>query len=365
MNLNPIHGHLLTFAILASLPLSPTIARADIVGGDEVIQNDPVRKSTIGLYSPSSDGQGGALCTASLISSDTAVTAAHCISGDGTKPVIIFGSDIHSPESAKRSATAVEVNPRWKTHQGKGMDQGDIALVKFSGGIPGGYEPALIAKSDLPLEKGDVATLAGFGISNAAQKTGAGTLRKTTVQIDRPRPGKSEMILDQSHGKGACHGDSGGPAFIDSHGKPILVGVTNRSYPASAPDDCAHRVVYTKVSAYQPWIQKTEQKFHSRPDGGLQAYRATAAPRALRSIHEKISRRLQVRPSSPSSQKDLTASESPRKRFAKARLRARTRRKPFIRNAADHRPPSRRHLARRKKAAKQGIKRDVRIFQGN
>ncbi len=352
MNTKTNIGRWLAIAILAPHIISPSSARADIVGGDEVSQNDPVHKSTIGLFSPSADGNSGALCTASLISPDTAITAAHCISGDGTKPVIIFGSDIHSPESVKRSATAVEINPLWRTHQGKGMDQGDIALVKFPGGLPQGYEPAQTAKSDLPLKKGEAAQLAGFGISNAGRKSGAGILRSTTVQIDHPRPGKSEMILDQSHGKGACHGDSGGPAFINSHGKPLLVGVTNRSYPASAPDDCAHRVVYTKVSAYQPWIQKTEEKFHSQSDRGLQNYQASSAPRTLRSIHEKVSRRLQVRPSSPPTRKNLTESKSPAKRFTNAKPRARSHRKRFIRNAADHLRSLRNHPALQKKSRK-------------
>ena len=71
------------------------------------------------------------------------------------------------------------------------------------------------------------------------------------------------MIISQSHGQGACHGDSGGPAFIKRRGKIILAGVTNRSYPDHAPDDCAHNVVYTKVPAYRSWIRKTETAFKS------------------------------------------------------------------------------------------------------
>ena len=46
------------------------------------------------------------------------------------------------------------------------------------------------------------------------------------------------MILDQEDGSGACHGDSGGPAFFEKDGKTYLLGVTNRSYPDGAPDDC-------------------------------------------------------------------------------------------------------------------------------
>ena len=241
-----------------------SLARADIVGGDEVTEKDPIRSSTAALYSPSRDGRGGALCTASLIGKDVAVTAAHCISPGGPATVLLFGRDVHSPGTVKRPVTGTVVNARWRTHAGKGMDEGDIALVKFPGGLPAGYSTVKPATSDVGIRKGSTATLAGYGISNARTHAGAGVLRKTQVPVSNPRTGKTEMILDQSHGHGACHGDSGGPAFIREGGHMALAGVTNRSYPSRAPDDCGHQVVYTKVSAYRNWIKKGEQRLHAR-----------------------------------------------------------------------------------------------------
>ena len=242
-------------------------AHADIVGGEEVKVRDPIRKSTAALYEPSPDGRGGALCTASIISNDTALTAAHCIDPHSPKPTLIFGNDIRSPDSQKRTVTGSLVNPIWKTHQGVGMDQGDIAVIKFPGGLPSGYQPIETEQSDEALKRGKTAILAGYGVNDGVNKSGAGTLRKASVKIDDPRAGKTEMILDQSHGRGACHGDSGGPAFVRSGRRSVLAGVTNRSYPDSAPDDCGHKVVYTKVSAYQPWIKKAQSKLRSSSAG--------------------------------------------------------------------------------------------------
>ncbi|MBC7692034.1 MAG: trypsin-like serine protease [Methylotenera sp.] len=272
---------LLIIIFSASLSHSPA-SHADIVGGDEVKRQDSVRHSTVALYEPSADGRSGALCTASLISSDTAVTAAHCLTPGGPKPVMIFGNDIHSPNSEKRQVIREAVNPKWRTHQGKGMDQGDIALVKFPGGLPEGYQPIERANPDLPIKKGGKVVLAGYGISDALSKSGAGVLRKATVKLDDPRPGKSEMVLGQTHGHGACHGDSGGPAFIRQGGRAVLAGVTNRSYPDSAPDDCAHQVVYTKVAAYQPWIDKTEKRFENGPE----------SERQMRAVKQKMGKQL-------------------------------------------------------------------------
>jgi hypothetical protein len=171
------------------------------------------------------------------------------------------------------------------------MDQGDIALVKFKGGLPDDYSPVPMLGSDRGLKKGRTVTLAGYGISNTAQKSGAGILRKTRVRISEPRSGKSEMILDQSHGHGACHGDSGGPAFVRQGGREVLAGVTNRSYPNSAPDDCAHKVVYTKVSSYAPWIDRTERRFDGDKTGAEPAG-GDEADRAMRAAKSRVRRRL-------------------------------------------------------------------------
>ncbi len=239
-------------------------ARNYIVGGQDVGDLDPVRAATVGIFDPSPDGQSGSLCTGTLIRDNMAVTAAHCVPKGAARPVVIFGKDLHSPGAIHRQVEAVAVNPKWQTHQGKGMDQGDIALVKFDGGLPAGYKKVAAVTSDKEIQAGSEVTLAGYGISNAQTKTGAGRLRKTKVDVLDGRHGKSEMILDQSHGRGACHGDSGGPAFVNHGGKIELAGVTNRGYPDRAPDDCAHQVVYTKVPAYRPWIRSTEKKLDAQ-----------------------------------------------------------------------------------------------------
>lgn len=230
--------------------------RPMIIGGQPMTARDPIQRSTAALYSPSASGPGGSLCTASLIGKNTAVTAAHCLPKGSYAPVMIFGNDVRSPSAVQRPVTGEIVNPAYGT-RGTSMDQGDIAVVKFGGKLPAGYKPAVLQSND-SVKRGETAVLAGYGVSDAATHAGAGILRKTSVAVASPRAGKSEMILDQTHGRGACHGDSGGPAYVMQNGKMVLAGVTNRSYPNSASDNCAHKVVYTKVADYKPWIQQSE-----------------------------------------------------------------------------------------------------------
>jgi len=255
----------LRYSFFLLLVVGQASAKDYVIGGQNVKPTDPIQASTVGIFDPSPDGKSGALCTGSLIRKDMAVTAAHCLSNQGAKPTLIFGPDLHSPSAPRREVDAVAINPKWKTHAGKGMDQGDIALVKFSGGLPKTYKTIPTVSSDKDIKAGSEVTLAGYGISNAQTKTGAGVLRRADVSVLKNRLGKSEMILDQSRGHGACHGDSGGPAFLRQGGKIALAGVTNRGYPSRAPDDCAHKSVYTKLPAYRSWIQKSEKKLEEAP----------------------------------------------------------------------------------------------------
>ena len=182
----------------------------------------------------------------------------------GPNPVVMFGRNLQSSKTVQRQVTGYRINRRWPTHAGRGMDQGDISVVKFAGGLPKGYRPAAIPENDI--KAGQIVTLAGYGISNARTHTGAGRLRKTRVKVENPRPGKTEMILNQCKGHGACHGDSGGPAFMKRKRRDVLVGVTNRGYPNRAPDDCKHKVVYTKVAAYRPWIGQALRTLRRSPN---------------------------------------------------------------------------------------------------
>ena len=245
-------------------------AHAMIVGGVDVPAHDPIQGSTAAMYEPSSDGTGGALCTASLIGPNTALTAAHCVQKGSYAPDMIFGNNVRAPDSVHLPVTGIAVNPAWEKNRGRGMDQGDIAVVKFSGKVPPGYHPATMDSTNSDIKKGDSAILAGYGINDVKTHEGAGILRKTSVSVASVRKGKSEMIFDQSRGHGACHGDSGGPAFFQRGQKMVLGGVTNRSYPNSASDDCAHKVVYTKVAAYRPWIEKSEEELNQRPSSSPQ-----------------------------------------------------------------------------------------------
>lgn len=247
---------LFTLALLSLLLRAPGAGAEDyVVGGKDASSKGDLGGAVVALYSQSA--RSGALCTATLISGNFALTAAHCVEQGISNTVVIFADNIHSSGRTMLRVVEAKSPPQWREPHPSGTDFGDIAVIRLEGKLPRGYHPAHLAPANLKLTRGEKVLLAGYGISHVRNQAGAGQLRRTTVSVVEPDLGHSEMVFDQTKGSGACHGDSGGPAFAERKGRLYLVGVTNRGYPDAAPDDCAQEVVYAKVGVYRRWITET------------------------------------------------------------------------------------------------------------
>lgn len=264
--LNTIATRLFFFGLICFAPLGITSALAGyeheyIIGGAPVTESDPVASSTVLVT------DGNYICTGSIIDRDIVVTAAHCVAAPADHLKIVFALSLSSLDSPAQSlqVSGYVANPGWRGSDSSGNDQHDIAVIRFSGTLPAGYAPAnLLSESESnAIQKGDMALLAGYGITNAQTQDGAGTLREVEVKV-KGQLGSTEVVLDQRQGKGACHGDSGGPAFAHVNGQLLLWGVTNRGYPDTAPDDCRHYAVYTRIQAYADWISASESELRSQ-----------------------------------------------------------------------------------------------------
>lgn len=244
-------------------PLSALSDGTKIVGGEIVTAADPIAKSTVALEI--SVPEGTALCTGSIIADDLIVTAAHCVQAHGTGMRILFGLKSNS-SAITRKASDARVPQEYQGENSTGIDQYDIGLVRFPGGLPAGYVAAQVLPESIALADNESVTLSGYGITDGSTHAGSGTLRKTDVKIKIANYGRTEVLLDQSKGHGACHGDSGGPAVVKANGNLYVWGVTNRGAPDDAPDDCLHEAVYTKINAHTAWLGSATQDMR-RPTG--------------------------------------------------------------------------------------------------
>lgn len=262
---------LLFLSLLSSFSLTLSSAQAWIIGGDLVSSDDQEAKTTVALLTITPQGVG--TCTASIIAKDLLVTAAHCVTDEfgrvyvGQRLRIVFNKSIEDGIDGNRVSVAARVPAGWKGMFSSGKDQSDIAVVHFKGGLPNGFKPAVLLPASRPLQNGQTVTLAGYGVTqmDPSGGSGSGILRKVDVKISNAKFAKTEVLLDQRQGRGACHGDSGGPAEIVRNGVKYLWGVTNRGYPETGPDDCAQFSIYTRITAHQSFINTAAAQLRALP----------------------------------------------------------------------------------------------------
>ncbi len=234
----------------------------NIIGGTAVPELDPVASSTVALVRLAT---GRVFCTGTLITQNMVLTAGHCVADPRIGAMAVLFSNKKPETQAEADAVVSEhrvaavvdarVNATFlNLTKGQSDNWGDIAIVKFNGRIPMGYGPARILANPALLKDGMTVTLAGYGFTDGVNKVSSTNLQKADVKILSAQFSESEVLMDQREGKGACHGDSGGPAYANINGSLILFGVTSRGV-ADPKDSCGVASVYTSATALLPWIK--------------------------------------------------------------------------------------------------------------
>lgn len=239
----------------------------NIVGGTEIGSEDAAAASTVGLVFvvKTAEGSGEAICTGTLVSQNVIVTAAHCLGG-AVQGFAVFAPDItKATKEDVRPIILADVNPKYRANAR--YNRSDVALVKFKGDLPAGYKIAELGTAEL-LKDGSEVTLAGYGASSMSDESadGSAVLRKATVLLSKADASKSEMLFEQYNGAGACHGDSGGPAYIQKGDKLYLIGITSTSATPEGGATCMEGSLYEKVPVYADYIQKTAEAMQNAPD---------------------------------------------------------------------------------------------------
>lgn len=240
-----------------------------IIGGTDVQAGDPVAASTVLVYAK--ENGSTSICSGTIIDKDIILTAAHCVGISGLAQVVVaFRTNIQG-----QGPVLQVVERRRPTdfldRAGADTDWNDIAVLRLKGEIPAGYKPARFA-NPAAVRDGASVVLAGYGMNVAVAPaddnapTGSGVLRKVDQVILQAKYGKSETLVSLAGGKGACKGDSGGPAFIKVGNEYQVFGVasrmTEKDRVANNGDHrdfaCSVEMVYANAltPALMTWIQK-------------------------------------------------------------------------------------------------------------
>jgi hypothetical protein len=211
-----------------------------IVGGQPLIEQRISPTALIGT------------CDATLVAPEVLVTAAHCTWDHPTEAW--FGP------SQREARLTVEIShcvahPDFETHP----DGNDIAYCVLRGDTSA-VEAALLVEPD---ERADPVELVGaelvlIGHGYTSDALGPRVARWVDVQVDDVRHDGRELVVgDSAHG--ACHGDSGGSAFMaQPDGTTRLVGVVSRRGPStddSMAATCASTTIVTSLRPHLEWLK--------------------------------------------------------------------------------------------------------------
>lgn len=192
----------------------------------------------------------------SLIAPTWAVTAAHVAASIPPGGKVQFGDKTYT---VKRTVLHPEgIGPRGQP------PEVDLALIELA-------EPVRQIKPiELYRERkelGQTLFIVGYGDYGSPKsglKRGDGQRRAVTNVVDDAGPRRIFMKFDEPpngseyEGVGGP-GDSGGPAVLLAGGKPFLAGVSSASMNGK-PGQYGITDVYTRVSSYTSWIDKTIQE---------------------------------------------------------------------------------------------------------
>jgi hypothetical protein len=195
-------------------------------------------------------------CTATLIAPDVAVTAAHCLEGEGWGD---FGFTL-DPDL---TVDITDIIPALVTHQhpdfhpegseylriGKRNDVGVVILEEPILNV----QPEKLDEWDqvTSLESGSELLLCGYGRDEWAVSRTAGLKRDAVVYVDVATSWEVQSIGEDPQ---PCKGDSGGPLFVETPNGRRIAGLVSRA--AGGSHMCDTGAIYTRVATYTDWIRE-------------------------------------------------------------------------------------------------------------
>ncbi|XP_043583741.1 trypsin-2-like [Bombus pyrosoma] len=225
------------------LPLFPD---SQIIGGSQVdIGQHPHQLSL---------QTSGHICGGSIISSNWAITAAHCVGSAPSRYTIRVGSS-HKDLGTRYGIKNIIRHPKFNSQT---IDF-DVALLEIDGKIKFGTNVQPIELANTEPWSSKMVNVTGWGALREGGSTSAQLMRVSVPIVSKSECGDAYRYMNEitdrmicagytSGGKDACQGDSGGPLTADG----ILYGLVSWGYGCAKPQ---YPGVYTNVANLRSWIK--------------------------------------------------------------------------------------------------------------
>jgi secreted trypsin-like serine protease len=266
----------LCLATADSAGAAPSAGKSVIGGGDSNIGEFP--------YAVAILKDGKFHCTGSILSDDRVLTAGHCVADPAQLTVVSGREEVSEGGGQALPVTGVALHDGYKPTKKGALN--DIAMFAIGGHFKA--TPIALPTDDSSfVAPGTALTSVGYGERNpnyfTKRRSGRLTKAQVFVRRDCPRrvdnydPATMICALGRKAGKvlvkyprrtrkrtlmqSPCHGDSGGPLVTWTEAGAVQVGIA--SFKTFSGKKfffvlCGLRrrpVVWTRVSAYLPWIQ--------------------------------------------------------------------------------------------------------------
>lgn len=273
--------------LMTLLLCSRAHAGRKIIAGEVPGSDHPAYYNTVALIK-SADHK--VFCTGSIASENLIITAKHCLADKklGDFKIFIGQSTLDLDNGVILEVKRFQV--RYPTDWEMSFPSGDIAWVEIDDELPSFARPLRVLSDHRQLSLGGVYVLAGHGNKNASGQIEAGEKFFSYTSLHSYELNarfRDVMVFKGKPGQGACHGDSGGPAYVELPNEKgelewFLIGVTNGFdlvlTPGSMsrtgdPDfpyhvDCSQNEnLYTFIGGHGDWIEKSS---------GIELYKSEA-----------------------------------------------------------------------------------------